>query len=424
MNDGSAQAPATPGADPGGPASGPAEPRSAGAAGGRVLSAGIVGGGKGCVSVLRMVADDTLGRFRLRVLGVADIDPGAPGMQTARELSVPLVTTDYRELFRIPGLDLIIELTGSTELRDEIESARPRHVRLIDHFGARLFWELNQVVEAVIRQRTEMRQREEAERRRLTEVLDSIPDEILVLDADLVIRDANATFLNNNRLAIEEVRGRHCYEIEQAARGGCQVAVGDCPFFTVAGEGRPVSIVRKHFGPDGATRYAAIVGAPLKSADGSVIGLVEMTRDITARIRLEADLRATEVRLQQFTKLAPLATYVKNRAGQYVDVNPATCALFGRPAAEILGRTDHEFLPREAADEMVRGDRKTWRQGSAVSLDAELPRRASRVHTIKFPILDEAGQPTALATLPVITAQGGGTELRETANASGHLDRR
>ncbi|MBI5489397.1 MAG: PAS domain-containing protein [Deltaproteobacteria bacterium] len=375
---------------------------------GRPLAAAIVGGGKGCASFLEMVANDTLGRFRLRILGVAGVDPQGPGMRAARELAVPLVTTDYRELFRIPDLDVLIELTGSVELRDEIERTRPRHVRLIDHFGARLFWELNQVVEAVIRQRTEMRQRDEAERRRIAEVLDSIPDEILVLDADLVVRDANATFLVDNGITIEEIRGRHCYEVDQITRGGCQVAVGDCPFFAVAREGQPVSIVRKHFAPDGETRYAAIVGAPLKSADGKVVGLIEMTRDITARIRLEEDLRTTEVRLQQFTKLAPLATYVKNRAGQYVDVNPATCALFGRPAAEILGRTDHEFLPREAADEMSRGDRETWRRGSAVTVDVEVQLGGRRVFlsTIKFPILDAAGQPTALCGLSMdITAQ-------------------
>ena len=51
--------------------------------------------------------------------------------------------------------------------------------------------------------------------------------------------------------------------------------------------------------------------------------MIEIVRDITARIRLEETLATTEVRLQQFMQLAPLATYAKNHSGQYIDANPA-----------------------------------------------------------------------------------------------------
>jgi len=113
----------------------------------------IVGGGNGCKSILEMVQKGTLGQFRLRVLGVADIDPEAIGIQYARELGVPIVTTNYRELYEIDDLGVIIELTGDESVRDEIERTRPRHVRLIDHYGAHLFWEVSQAEEAIIQQR-------------------------------------------------------------------------------------------------------------------------------------------------------------------------------------------------------------------------------------------------------------------------------
>jgi PAS domain S-box-containing protein len=374
----------------------------------RHINTAIVGGGKGCVSVLEMVKDDTLGRFLLKVQGVADVDPQAPGLRYAREIGIPMVTTDYRDLFEIPDLDLIIELTGSYEVRDEIERTRPRKIRLIDHFGARLFWELHQAEEAVIRQRTEMRERVEAERVRVVQILDSIPDEILVLDSEMMIQDANAAFLRNNKLTIEDVRGHHCYEIDQRVRGECQVAVGNCPFFAVSKEGRPTSVVRKHFDEEGRPRYAVIVGAPLLDAEGHVLGMIEMTRDISDRIRLEEDLQATEVQLQQFMVQAPLATYVKNRAGQYIDVNPATCEMFQKKASEILGKTDYEIFGREAAEKMREGDREAWNERFAVNVDIEvqLGERLVFLSTVKFPIVDHDGKPTALCGLSTdITAQ-------------------
>jgi two-component system NtrC family sensor kinase len=374
----------------------------------RYINAAIVGGGRGCVSVLKMVEDDTLSRFRLSIQGVADVDPQAPGIAYAKEIGIPVVTADYRELYQITDLDLIIELTGSYEVRDEIERTRPRNIRLIDHFGARLFWELHQAEEAVINQRTEMRERVEVERKRIFQILNSIPDEILVLDSEMVIQDANTAFLRNNDLAIEDVRGRHCYEVDQRTRGECQVAVGNCPFATVIKEGRPSSLVRKHFGPDGKVLYASIVGAPIRDPDGRVTGMIEMTRDITKRILLEEDLKATEVQLKQFMVQAPLATCVKNQAGQYIDVNPAACEMFQKKASEIMGKTDYEIFGREAAEIIRSGDREAWQERFAVNLEVELQLGDRRMFLsmVKFPVVDYEGNPKALCGLATdITAQ-------------------
>ena len=367
----------------------------------RALLAAIVGGGKGCESILKMVDEDRLGRFRMKIVGVADLDQNSRGSQRARELGIALVTTDYRELYEITGLDLIIELIGNDAIRDEIERTRPRHVKLIDHFAARLFWELHQAEDSIIKQRTLMRERVEVERERIAQILNSIPDEIVVVDRDMIIQDANSSFLRNNQLELGDVVGSLCYDMDQSIRGDCQVAVGNCPFNTVMKDGQPVSLVRKHFAADGRALYAAIVGAPWLDKDGQVIGMIEMTRDITHRIRLEEQLAASEVQLQQLMELAPIATYVKNRSGHYIDVNPAACALFGKPKKEILGKTDMEIFPREAAEVLRVGDRRAWHRKDAISFDTEihLGERLIYLSTVKFPILDENGKPSALCGL-------------------------
>jgi PAS domain S-box-containing protein len=381
-------------------------------------NAAIVGGGKGCKSILEMVQGETLGHFHMRVLGVADVDPEAEGIVYARELGIPFVTTDYRNLYGIPELRVIIELTGDDSIRDEIERTRPRHIRLIDHYGARLFWEIHQAEESIIRQRTEMQKKVEAERERIAEILDSIPDEIVVVDSDMLIKDANSSFLRNNNCSIEDIRGLSCYEIEQGIRGECQVAVGNCPFFAVMKEGRPTSLVRKHFGPSGEPRYAAIVGAPLRDREGRITGMIELIRDITDRIRLEETLASTEVRLQQFMQLAPLATYAKNHSGQYIDANPAACALLGKKKEELLGKTDLELFSRETAGKLREGEQEVWQEHRSVSMETELDIDHRRIFlsTVKFPILDPETRPTALCGLSQdVTAQKEAEkELRET----------
>jgi PAS domain S-box-containing protein len=367
----------------------------------RPLNAAIVGGGKGCVSIMQMVEEGTLQDFPMRILGVADINPEAPGILHAKELGVPVVTQEYRDLYDIKDLDLIIELTGISKLKDEIERTRPASVHIIDHVGAELFWKLHQAQQSVIEHRTEMEKRVELERNRVTEILNSIPDEILVIDKEMVVQDANSSFLKNNSLSIDNVRGQHCYDIPQHARGECQIAVGDCRFRPVIGEGVSESFVRKHYDEEGQVRYASIVGAPWRDGEGNVIGMIEITRDITERIRLEEDLQVMEVQLQRLMEMAPQATAVKDRNGRYNDVNPAVCKLFGKEAGEIMGRTDLELFARDAAEKLKIGDQEALKKRDTISYQTELELNGRKVFLsmVKFPIMDKEGKSNAVCCI-------------------------
>ncbi len=367
------------------------------------LNTAIVGGGRGCATFMRMAAEDRLGRFRMRVLGVADTNPDAPGLAVARAVGVKIITDDYHELLQIPDLDVILELTGDIEVRDELERIRPRHVRLLDHFGASIFWELYTAEEEVISQRTAMRETVEEERQWITQIFDSIPDEIVVVDTNMKVLQANASFLRNNGYRnVGEVSGRLCYELEQRVRGECQVAVEDCPFFTAMNHKSTTSIVRKHFDKMGRARFAALVAAPLLDSDGNVAGVIESTRDISHRILLEEELKATESRLKQFMDLAPVASYVKNPAGKYLEVNPAACALLGKEKHDVLGHTDLELLPRKAAeafraaDREVLGTRAPVHRTDEVHLSDEEP---IYLISTRFPVTDAEGNVTALCGL-------------------------
>jgi PAS domain S-box-containing protein len=365
------------------------------------LIAAVVGGGQGCEAILRMVKHDVLANFRMSVVGVADIDLNAVGVRYAREIGIERVTTNYRDLYTIPDLDLIIELTGSVSVRDEIEGSRPRHVRLIDHFAARLFWELHQAEESIIAQRNLLRRQVEAERERIAQIFDSIPHEVLVLDKDMAVLHANATFLKQHKVALRQVLERPYYDISEQLRGDCEMEL-IVDAFRQAREARsPCSLVREYFDPNGEVRYAAVDVAPLLSTDGRLTGMIEMTRDISDRILLEEELKATEVQLKKFMELAPLATYVKNRQGQYIEVNRATCRLLGRKKSEIIGKTDDELLPCKAASIMRKGDQYVLQTKKELSFEAQalLGETPVFLSTIKYPVLEAGGEVSAVAAL-------------------------
>ncbi len=110
------------------------------------VNVAFVGGGKGCRDVLRLLTTYPLRNLTLKVIGVADPRPDAPGRIFAEELRIK-TTSDYREFYKHPDLDLIIELTGDDKILEEILATRPKGVKVLDHLGARLLWELIEIQE-------------------------------------------------------------------------------------------------------------------------------------------------------------------------------------------------------------------------------------------------------------------------------------
>jgi PAS domain S-box-containing protein len=99
--------------------------------------------------------------------------------------------------------------------------------------------------------------------------------------------------------------------------------------------------------------------------------------------------------------MAPLATYVKNRQGRYLEVNPAALRLLGREKHEVLGKTDLEILPREAAEVLRNGDKQVLETGKEVSYDAEVLLRGIRVFlsTVTYPLFDAEQRVNAICGL-------------------------
>jgi len=111
-----------------------------------VLNVAIVGGGPGCKAIMDMIFAEKLSQLRMKLIGVADFNPGAVGYCYAQEKGI-YTTKDYRGLYRLKDLNMIIEVTGRDEVANEIHQTRPRHVRVMDNVTARVFWDIFQIEE-------------------------------------------------------------------------------------------------------------------------------------------------------------------------------------------------------------------------------------------------------------------------------------
>jgi hypothetical protein len=74
------------------------------------------------------------------ILGIADVNPWAPGIELARRIDVP-VATDFRELVSDPRVDLVIDATGSGEVHKAIHAYKCIFItRFAAHAGMYTAW--------------------------------------------------------------------------------------------------------------------------------------------------------------------------------------------------------------------------------------------------------------------------------------------
>ena len=159
---------------------------------------------------------------------------------------------------------------------------------------------------------------------------------------------------------------------------------------------------------DGRPIYQDATVSPLRDATGRLTHFVAVRRDIGERMRAEEALKASEARLAAFMEHAPVGMYLKDLDGRYLMLNPEMGRVFGRPAAEMLGRGPEEVLAPEEAAVVRRYDAEVLERGEPTRREEHLEGREAYAWSlvIRFPVRDADGRIVQIGGFDLdITAQ-------------------
>ena len=134
---------------------------------------------------------------------------------------------------------------------------------------------------------------------------------------------------------------------------------------------------------------------PIKNDAGEIIGLFGIARDITESQLTEENLRKSQAQLQALLKNLPDLVWMKNPEGVYQACNKRFEQFFGQTESHIIGKTDYDFVDREAADGFRKYDCIAMGK-EGISINEEWVTFANDGHqelleTSKTPIYDEQG---------------------------------
>jgi len=118
--------------------------------------------------------------------------------------------------------------------------------------------------------------------------------------------------------------------------------------------------------------------------------------DISERKRAEDELRASEGHLRTLVQTLPDLVWLKDLEGVYLSCNQMFERFFGAKEADIIGKTDYDFVEKELADFFVKHDREAMAAGKPSTNEewitfADDGRRAL-LETIKTPMYDDRGE--------------------------------
>ncbi len=245
------------------------------------LNIAIVGGGRACKFFLQLVKNESFPYLNINLVGVCDIKPEAEGLLMARQMGI-YTTHNFKDLFRIKNLDGIIELTNSKKVLLELIKLRPKTVGIVEHNIGRLLRSL-----FLIDQQLKSAEQQVNIEKMISEFLIQQTNErVVVLGQDFMISEANEAYLEFVQKSKREVVGAHCYEILYGFDAPCSSSkLGvDCPLVETLRTGESAHVILENPGSMSVKSYCDLVTYPVKNANGEIIKIIEICRDITKEL--------------------------------------------------------------------------------------------------------------------------------------------
>ncbi|MFH1051450.1 MAG: PAS domain-containing protein [bacterium] len=361
----------------------------------------IIGGGKGCRSLIGLLNDPIMKEVDLDIIGVMDINDQALGMLYAREIGLKTFTS-MKEALSLPELEMIIEMTGQDEILQELYKTIRPGIKIIDHNFTHIFWD---IINARIEQNWQLQELEkleneiEKERTFLQQIFDSNEDLMVVLDKDKNIQRANKKFYQFAEITEEEAIGKSCKDVLRNKDINCDDIEFDKTFDEIFRTGNPHTLLWKTLAPN--ETHWEVNRTAIRNNKGEVESILATWHKITERIMLRREIESAEMRFKSFINSAKDWISIKDLTGRYVIANPVTAEAFGLQPEDFIGKKPIEILPMKLAQTITIHDRQVIETKKYQTFDEVIPVHGVDHHfqTVRFPLTDYKGEIIGVCTI-------------------------
>lgn len=195
-------------------------------------------------------------------------------------------------------------MAANTSLEDEVQERRQAQKELQqarDHLEEKVQQRIAELSRVNDTLKHEVALRIQAEKALTTiydefyQLFNSAPDAMLVVDQNYHIIRVNEAFSRLSGLHVNQIIGRQCSDILK----GTTCHSSTCPLSRILKGEKRVELETEKIRTDGQTMPCIVTTTPFKEADGSMIGMIAVVKDITGRKKTEKVLADSAKNLQR-----------------------------------------------------------------------------------------------------------------------------
>lgn len=168
-------------------------------------------------------------------------------------------------------------------------------------------------------------------------IIDSIPDNLMVLDPDYRILTANRSVRES--FGEDPVKAcLACHQVSHLSDVPCTGEDDPCPLRVVLETGEPETAIHRHPQKDGTDRYVEVTASPIRNEKGETTSIIEYCRDITGRVLAKQALEESEEYLRTVIETIEAGVLIIRQSDRVIlDANPAVIKMSGYPSEQVIG---------------------------------------------------------------------------------------
>nr|CRH07828.1 putative hybrid histidine kinase with PAS sensor domain and response regulator receiver domain [Candidatus Magnetococcus massalia] len=237
--------------------------------------------------------------------------------------------------------------------------------------------------ELLVAKRTEELQQSnlylEKERSDLQSIIDGVAEPLMVISHDYQIIRMNRAAAAYDPLLASSDEPFTCFALSHHRRTPCEGGEHPCPLDRVRESHKPFTTVHRHTMANGEIRHVELLASPLFNKDGTLFGIIESSRDITAyrqvEERLERERNFSNAIIDSLSGLFALI----DPQGQIVRWNHNLVDATEYDEHHIHGFHFLQLITPRSRDEMVRAFKITLSKGHVVRNASLLTRGGQEV---------------------------------------------
>jgi len=245
-----------------------------------ILNVAVIAPSERCLSVMRKLDAIKPSRLRVRLVAIAPTTKSAPCVNYAQKMGIRIFY-NYLDLLSFEYLDLILDLTGNSDILADISEQKPATIGVLDENSAEQLLNIAHLYDQIGREGSEIT---EATSFAAT-LLEASPDGVLLIDRDYRIINSNNSYLVTCGMDRKAILGKFCYQVMDQSMAPCSDRDSCCSVLETIKTGKPARRVRDWRLSDGSTLICQITSYPIFNRFNEMVQFVITVRDITQELR-------------------------------------------------------------------------------------------------------------------------------------------